>query len=43
VADSSENSNKFRVPKHVRDYFTEFLKNSGVWNSSHQSEELLKK
>jgi len=26
VADSSENSNEFLVPKYVRDYFTGFLK-----------------
>lgn len=39
----SENSNEVRVPKHVRDYFTEFLKYSGVWDSSHHSEVLLNK
>jgi hypothetical protein len=43
VADSSENSNQVLVPKHVRDYFTAFLKISGAWNPSHQSEDLLNK
>ena len=43
MADSSENSNEFFFPKHVRDYFTGFLKTSGAWNPSHQSEDLLNK
>jgi hypothetical protein len=43
VVDSSENSNEVLVPKHVRDYFTAFLKTSGAWNPSHQSKNLFNK